>query len=128
MQPRRLEEEVFQDLRFGVRMFARNKALTITAIFSLALSIGANTALFSMVDAVLLKKLPVRNPDELILFEWHGRPIKLMTRITTDRSLGPNATGGDTFTYPAFTAFRSKNEAFSDVFGFAKPYTLTLTA
>src|SRR5919198_606054 len=56
MQPRRLEEEVFQDLRFGVRMFARHKALTLTAIFSLALGIGINTALFSMVDAVLLKK------------------------------------------------------------------------
>src|SRR5207244_6968161 len=85
MQPRRLEEELFQDLRFGARMFAKNKALTITAIFSLALGIGANTALFSMVDAVILKRLPVKNPDELVLFQWIGSGKGLINGMTFDR-------------------------------------------
>jgi hypothetical protein len=68
MQPRRLEEEMFQDLRFGARMFAKNKALAITVILSLALGIGANTALFTVINATLFMKLPVDNPDTLVRF------------------------------------------------------------
>jgi hypothetical protein len=90
MQPRRLEEEIFQDLRFAIRMFAKSKVLTLTAVFSLALGIGANTALFSMVDTVLLKKLPVRNPDELILFQWTGWGAGISS-MTTDRDLKPSS-------------------------------------
>ncbi len=128
MQPRRLEEEVFQDLRFGIRMFAKNKALTLTAIFSLALGIGANTAIFSMVDAVLLKKLPVKNPDELILFEWNGGLGGAITSMTSDRNLTLNQQSGDTFSYRAFDEFRARTNSLADVFAFAKPYTLTLIA
>src|SRR5215831_5645058 len=56
LQPRRLEDEVFQDLRFGVRMMLKSKVLTTVAVFSLALGIGANTAIFGLIDALLLRK------------------------------------------------------------------------
>jgi predicted permease len=77
LQPKRLEDEMFQDLRFGVRMLLKSKGFTIVAVLSLALGIGANTALFSVMDAVLLKTLPVDDPERLVLFEWQaGLPFR----------------------------------------------------
>src|SRR5215510_9339118 len=73
LQPRRLEDEMFQDLRFGLRMMLKQPSFTAMAALALALGIGANTAIFSLVDAVLLKTLPVRNPEELVFFTHFGR-------------------------------------------------------
>src|SRR5208283_5994331 len=60
-------QNVWQDLRFGVRALARNPAITAIAALSLGLGIGANTAIFSLIDTVLVKALPVHNPQELVL-------------------------------------------------------------
>src|SRR5262249_45890036 len=60
LQPRRLEDEMFQDLRYGVRMLLKNKSFTAVAVLSLALGIGANTAIFQLLDAVRLRTLPVK--------------------------------------------------------------------
>src|SRR5215470_9041393 len=60
-----LLERSGQDLRFGLRMLWKNKGFTAVATLSLALGIGANTAIFSLVDAALLKTLPVKNPEKL---------------------------------------------------------------
>src|SRR5215813_8928794 len=68
-QPRSREDEMFQDLRFGVRMLLKSKGFTAVAALSLALGIGANTAIFSLLDVVLLKTLPVRQPEQLVLVE-----------------------------------------------------------
>ncbi len=62
---RSLIETVLQDLRYGLRQLARNPTFTVVAILTLALGIGANTAIFTLVDAVMLKSLPVANPKEL---------------------------------------------------------------
>jgi len=70
MQPRRLEDELFQDLRYGIRMLLNNATLTAVAILSLAVGIGANTAVFSVANAVMLKQLPAKNAEELLVFEW----------------------------------------------------------
>jgi len=65
-------DTLFQDLRFGVRMLLKSKGFTAVAALSLALGIGANTAIFSLLDALLLKTLPVRQPEQLVLVEGLG--------------------------------------------------------
>ena len=67
LQPRRLEDEMFQDLRYGARMLLRQRAFTIAAVIALALGIGANTAVFSVVNAVLLRPLPYQNSDRIAM-------------------------------------------------------------
>src|SRR5215471_1153794 len=67
LQPRRLEDEMFQDLRYGARMLFRQRAFTIAAVIALALGIGANTAVFSVVNAVLLRPLPYKNSDRMAM-------------------------------------------------------------
>jgi macrolide transport system ATP-binding/permease protein len=66
-------ESALRDARYGLRQLRRSPTLTLAVIFSLAIGIGANTAIFSLVDAALLKPLPVRDPDNLVILEWLGR-------------------------------------------------------
>src|SRR5271157_2329351 len=63
-------ETLGQDLRYGLRQLRRSPGFTAVVALSLALGIGANTAIFSLIDAVMLKTLPVKNPEELTLLNW----------------------------------------------------------
>jgi predicted permease len=117
-----------QDLRYAGRMLLKSKAFTAIAVLSLALGIGANTALFSLVDAVLLKMLPVKRPNELVLFNWLSGPRGMQRGINGNVQTDP-ATGMRTstsFSYLTFERFRDQNEMLSDVFAFATLYQLNV--
>jgi putative ABC transport system permease protein len=106
LQPKRLEDEMFQDLHFGVRMLLKNKGFTTVAILSLALGIGANTAIFQLIDAVRLRTLPVKAPEELA-----------EVRLTNMKGArGGFARSYPTVTNPIWEQIRDRQEGFSGIF------------
>ena len=64
---------LIQDLRYGLRMFLKSPGFTAVAILTLAMGIGANTAIFSLIDGILMRGLPVQDPQHLVVLRWSAR-------------------------------------------------------
>ena len=119
-----LVEQLLQDLRYGARTILRNPAFTCLAALSLALGIGANTAIYSFLDALLMRSLPVADPGSLVVLKWH-----MTGKKNTDDSVLHNFSGqihddprtgstSDVFPFPAFEQLRKSGGALSVLFAY----------
>ena len=97
-------EHLVQDVNYGVRAMQRSPGVTIAALLSLALGIGANTAIFSLMDAVMLRSLPVKEPGRLVLFG-----------DASDCCISDYFPNQMLYSYPFYREMQKKNQVFSDV-------------
>jgi putative ABC transport system permease protein len=97
---------LLQDVRYGLRMLAKNPGFTCIAILTLALGIGANTAMFSLLNQVLLRRLPVRNPEELVVLKSPG-PIH--------GHLWSDGDSSEMFSYPVYQGLAKNTAVFDGV-------------
>src|SRR5262245_59114036 len=99
-------DTIMQDLRYGIRQLRLNPGFTLAAVLSLALGIGANTAIFTLFDQIVLRLLPVHNPRELV-----------QLRVDGGRVGSQSGDGRHTFSHPAYLALRDRNTVFSGLTG-----------
>jgi macrolide transport system ATP-binding/permease protein len=131
----RFLSELGQDVRYGCRTMTANKAFSALAVLSLALGIGANTTIYSFMESILLRSLPVANPESLVVLNWHSRPPQNANKesVHVMHALQGLAWPGDKgdmvlgiVPYGAFETLRQKNPVFSTLFGYFNGHNKTL--
>jgi len=122
--------DALQDLHYAGRQLRRNPGFTLTVVLTLAIGIGANTALFGMVNELLLKPLPVQSPGDLVLFNWLEGRRSMRTGMdgvrTTDEATGRSTS--TSFSYPTFRRLQESNRTLSDLFAFYSLHQLNIVA
>ena len=122
-------EHLIQDLRYAVRTMARNPLFTAMAALSLALGIGANTAIYSFMDALLMRSLPVSDPGSLAVLNWHNKIERGSVFHGGSGSTYDDPKYGTTariFPYPAFELFQKSDGIFASLFAYYPTRDLNL--
>jgi hypothetical protein len=123
-------ESALQDLRYGWRALSRSPLFTAMAVLSLALGIGANTAIYGVMDVMMLRALPVRNPGELVVLNWRAKRFPDVVRSNSGNTYdepGGGKTSPD-FPWPVYELFRNHNNVFSTLFAYKDAGRLNLVA
>jgi len=119
---------VWQDVRFALRTLMKSPGFTAVIVVTLALGIGANTSIFTLVNAVLLQSIPVERPEQLIVPQWsaHNWPKTSAVYNSGDcwRDTGP--VGACYLSFPMFTNIKDRRDLFASATAFAGPATLDL--
>jgi len=123
---------LFHDVKYAFRQLRNSPGFTTVAVLSLALGIGANTAIFSMINGILYKSLPVRDPHELRVINWTFDPTHNWPMMR-DREGGfarskSNMRYCGSFPYPAYQDFAEQAKGFSDIFAFSHGSSKTINA
>ena len=114
-------ETLAQDIRFGTRLLRRSPVFTATAVASLAIGIGAAAAVFGLADALWFRMLPVRNPQELVLFRWVAGPdMSFVDMLSGYGNQSDTESSSTSFSRGAFDALRAQLAPQADVFAFAE--------
>ncbi len=118
-------EQLGQDLRYALRTMAANRLFTMLVILCLALGIGANTAIYSFMDSILLRSLPVPDPESLVVLNWHARSPRrdFVMRAMSGSTWGDSKWGtmSGMFPFGAFELFQKDDAIFSSVFAYFQP-------
>ena len=112
-------EQAAQDLRYAFRTMAANRLFTVLVVSSLGLGIGANAAIYSFIDAILLRSLPVSDPESLVVLNWHAKGERVPVMRSMSGSTWGDSTSGTTsgiFPFPVFDLLRAKDSVFASVF------------
>jgi predicted permease len=105
-----LMRAIWQDIRFGARMLAKHPGFTAIAVLTLALGIGANTGIFTILRQVVLQRLPVPHPEQLVLLYSPG---PRQGHVNSDESGAPGEEGAESFSYPMYANLRDRNSVFT---------------
>jgi predicted permease len=119
-------DTLLQDLRYGARMLRRTPLVTLVAIASLAIGIGAAAAVFSLFDRLLFQKLPVRAPDELIVFRWRSGPVQSFESLNGTGSYNEEGYSSTSFSRTAFEHMHRALARKAELFGFADLYRVNI--
>ena len=114
-----LLDALAQDIRYGMRMMRRSPGFASVAVLSLALGIGANTAIFSLINAVMLKMLPVKNPEQLQVINWKAKQFPDISHDGSTWGKPPGPMSGSSISYPAFRQLQTQKQVLSELFGYA---------
>jgi predicted permease len=125
-------ERLAQDLRYGFRSLRQHRSFTLLVVLSLGLGIGANTAIFSFMESILLRSLPVRDPESLVVMKWRAKDYTIASSgisWSTGGSLREaNRTVSSSFPYPSLRVFQESADIVASAFCYFAAERLSVTS